>query len=166
MKYLTRKLLSEALQKAAKSSDQDYLLIQLLAKSGMRISEVAKFRTQDIIWDEEQIIVRGKGNKIRNIDIPGELVMLLRVYMTNHDLKINDRFFPLTTRALHYRVKHLANINPHAFRHTYAINLLRTTQNIRYVQKQLGHTNLQTTGIYLQFIDFSEEKSKLGELYI
>jgi len=166
MKYLTRKMLAEALQNAASSSDQDYLLIQLLAKSGMRIGEVVKLTPMDVIFDEEQLIVRGKGNRIRHVDVPGELIMLLKVYVTNHKLKITDPFFPLTARALRYRVKQLADINPHAFRHTYAINLLRTTQNIRYVQKQLGHTNLQTTGIYLQFIDFSEEKSKLGELYI
>ena len=57
-----------------------------------------------------------------------------------------------------------SNRNPHAFRHSYAIRLLKETKNIRYVQKQLGHSSLTTTQIYLQFTDFSLEKSKLEDL--
>ncbi|MFM2242975.1 MAG: hypothetical protein RLZ97_1830 [Verrucomicrobiota bacterium] len=39
-------------------------------------------------------------------------------------------------------------VHPHAFRHSYATNLLRSGTDIRTIQQQLGHTNVQTTEIY------------------
>lgn len=39
-------------------------------------------------------------------------------------------------------------VHPHAMRHSYATNLLRSGTDIRTIQQQLGHTNVQTTEIY------------------
>ena len=166
MRYLTRPKLAEAFQNAAKAGDKTFLLFNLLAKSGIRVSEAIRLKPKDILWEEEQLIIRGKGDKIRNVDIPGELILLLQVYMKNHKLKQNQRFFPVTRQAVSHLTKKYANCNAHAFRHTYAINLLRATQDISYVQKQLGHSSLEVTGVYLQFSDYKEAKKKLGELYI
>ena len=58
-----------------------------------------------------------------------------------------------------------ANKNPHAFRHTYAINLLKTTRNIEFVRQSLGHKQLSTTQKYLYHMDFAEEIDKIGGLY-
>jgi site-specific recombinase XerD len=42
-------------------------------------------------------------------------------------------------------------VHPHMFRHSYAINVVRTGVDIRRVQLLLGHANLNTTQVYLQF---------------
>ena len=40
-------------------------------------------------------------------------------------------------------------VNPHALRHSYATGLLRDGVDVRVIQEQMGHTNLETTEIYL-----------------
>ena len=50
----------------------------------------------------------------------------------------------------------------HSCRHTYATFLLHDTQNIKYVQKQLGHVSLATTSIYADILP--EENGKLANM--
>ncbi|MEE8190814.1 MAG: tyrosine-type recombinase/integrase, partial [Candidatus Scalindua sediminis] len=60
-----------------------------------------------------------------------------------------------TTTALKISFKKAivqAGLNPkysiHSARHTYGIHLYHTTKNLRYVQKQLGHSNIMMTSLY------------------
>ena len=165
MKYLSKKEVNEAIQKAAKKSQEYYVMFLVLAGTGCRVTELINIRTQDILDDENQIIIRGKGDYIRNVDVTPELIMQLQLYIKNKRIHHRSRLFKRTRQGITLITKRISGVSAHAFRHTYAIDLLRKTKNIRYVQKQLGHSSLATTQIYLQFMDFEEEKNKLGELY-
>jgi hypothetical protein len=44
-------------------------------------------------------------------------------------------------------------IRPHTFRHSFAINIVRHGIDIRRLRQVLGHSNIHTTAIYLQFQD-------------
>jgi site-specific recombinase XerD len=55
------------------------------------------------------------------------------------------------SRALAEAAEHLQitqRVHPHAMRHSYATNLLRSGVDIRTIQQQLGHTSVETTEIY------------------
>ena len=167
MQYLSLKQIRQIKDKALIKSQYDYLIIRLFAETGMRISEVLNVQPSDLLELENtyQLVVRGKGNVIRQVDISSSLYSFLQMYIKQKKLRYTDKLITHKTRAIQYRVKKLAGIHCHAFRHSYAIHLLRQTKNIRYVQSQLGHTSLTTTQIYLRYMDFQQEQALLEELF-
>ena len=165
MKILSNNEINNIIDKAASERDRTFMIINTLAKTGVRVSELIAITPQDILFDEKQIIVRGKGDKIRNIDVPNDLLILLRIFLKNKRVRTNKRIFPVTRDAVYKMTKKIAKTNPHTFRHSYAVELLRKTKNIRFVQVQLGHKTLSTTQVYLRHMDFSEDKKKLANLW-
>lgn len=162
MIYLTETQIQQALATASKRTDKYYMLLYTLFSTGLRASEVISLTPQNINFDGNFLFIRGKGNKIRNVDIPAALTIQLQLYIKSRRIKNNQAIFPITRQRVYQIVKELTGVKAHATRHTYAILLLRLTKNIRYVQKQLGHSSLQTTSIYLQFLEYDEEKRKLA----
>ncbi len=163
MRILSSNEIAHILGRCAK--DKPFMILSMLAKTGVRVSELISITPQDILFDEKQIIIHGKGDKIRNIDVPNDLLILLRIFVKNKHVRTNKRIFPVTRDAVYKMTKKIARTNPHTFRHSYAVELLRKTRNIRYVQVQLGHSSLSTTQVYLRFMDFSEDKKKLAQLW-
>ena len=165
MKILSNNEINNIIDKAASERDRTFMIINTLAKTGVRVSELISITPQDILFDEKQIINRGKVDKIRNIDVPNDLLISLRMFMKNKHVRTNKRIFPVTRDAIYKMTKRIAKTNPHTFRHSYAVELLRKTKNIRFVQVQLGHSSLSTTQVYLRFMDFQEDKKKLANLW-
>jgi len=68
------------------------------------------------------------------------------------------------TAALREAANHLGitqRVNPHALRHSYATGLLRNGVDVRTIQEQMGHTNLETTEIYLHTVGMKSVTSPL-----
>lgn len=165
MHYLTRVQINNSLSASAKRKDKYYMIILVFSQTGLRVAELVALTPQNINFDASYIAIKGKGGKIRNVDIAAQLAMQLQLFIKNHNIAANKPIFKITDRRVRQIIAEFCNSHPHALRHSYAIELLRKTGNVRYVQKQLGHSSLATTQIYLQFYEYEQEKSKLTSLF-
>ena len=164
---------------AASGNKRDKFLICLLYETGMRIGEALGLRHEDIhSWDKViQVIprknenrARAKSNEQRSIDISSELIQLYTDYVVyDFDEIDSDYVFvniwgenvgsPLTYSTIYTKFRRMAKkqgipFSPHIFRHTHATELLRSGWDASYVQKRLGHKDIQTTvNIYAHLND-------------
>jgi len=152
-KFITEEEVLTILSKAKKHRYRNYVLILILWRTGMRVSEALKLQKKDIA--EDSIMVRqGKGKKDRMIPIQKDVSNLLGLYMDR--MKPKDKLFTITTRQVRYILKKYEpdglDVHPHTLRHSFAVHCLKNGLNLRSLQKILGHTNLNTTQIYLDVI--------------
>jgi site-specific recombinase XerD len=149
---------------AAPLSLKEYCVIGLLYGSGLRISEVAALRIQDIDSAAKRIkVVQGKGAKDRFTLLAGNLLDKLRQYYVAAKRPKEYLFTsPQTGRAFHPRSMQLvvsgamqkAGFTPkgytaHTLRHSFATHMLDNGSNIHVIKTLLGHSQLSTTMVYL-----------------
>jgi site-specific recombinase XerD len=150
------------------------MLVALALRSGLRVSEIAALKIGDICLSgrETRLVVRsGKGGKERDVYFTGSLTKPLKQYIEvkarswGQPAGPGDYLFmsrdgrPYTTTALHISFKKALekaglpmHHSIHHARHTFATHLLADTQNLKYVQKQLGHASLAMTGLYADIL--------------
>lgn len=182
-----RKNKEKAEQKRKKMAIKDYYVIKVGLSTGLRVQEIADLKCKDFILNDgmSYVFVRhGKCDKSRRVWFNGELKQDIVDYLTwkksrEEDISPEAPFFlssntksHLTTRALQKTFKRaiakagIAGYSIHATRHTYASHLYKaSTNNLRLVQKQLGHSSIQTTQIYADVFDEDREKA-LERLYV
>ena len=133
------------------------LIIQVLYSSGLRVSEVCNLKWEDVDFKRNLIhIKQGKGNKDRMVMLSPKVKKGLK----SLDLS-KDGFVFKTLRGGKYSIRSvqeivqkaavksgLKKVNPHMLRHSFATHLLESGIDIRYIQKLLGHSKLETTSIY------------------
>ena len=152
--YLKPEEIDRMLDKAEKF--RDYLIIRLLWKTGLRVSEFVNMEVNWIDFDEKMITVFGKGRKWRTTPIDRESLMHLKRYLKDEGID-GGKIFNITRQRAFQIIRKIAKeaglkkkIHPHTLRHSYAINYLMKRGNIRNLQLNLGHSNLNTTAQYLQ----------------
>jgi integrase/recombinase XerC len=140
-------------------------ILETLYSSGLRISELAGIRLQDIDLKRGLIRVTGKGNKQRIVPLGSYAIEAINNYLkvrpqfmreNNPDLLfltksgkafdtkqldiILKRYFELVAKAKGY--------SPHSLRHSFATHLLSRGADLRAIQELLGHSLLSTTETY------------------
>jgi site-specific recombinase XerD len=164
-----------------RSHVHEWITVEVALLAGLRVSEIAALQCGDV-WPRPEggslIVRRGKGGKARLVKFGGELSQALRRYLAwkgrrSEPLGQRDPLIlsahtgrAMTTRALQKmfaRVATRAGVSGHRFhdlRHTYASYLYRSSgNNLRLVQKQLGHASVRTTEIYADVLDGEAEKA-------
>lgn len=135
------------------------LIIEIFYATGCRVSELINIKIQDIDFTKNTIRIYGKGSKERIVYF-GEYA---REYLDKYLRKQEKSKYLFTTkkkekytvneveRIIKDIVKNLSiktHVTPHTLRHTFATHLLNNGADIKSVQELLGHSSLNTTGIY------------------
>jgi site-specific recombinase XerD len=149
-------------------------LVVLLWRAGLRINEALTLAEHDLEPGTGSVLVRhGKGGRRREVGMDPWGWEHLRPWL---ELRIRMPVGPLlcvvegrtrgrpwasdAARAQLRRVASKAGVRrrfaPHQLRHAHAIELAHEGVALNVIQRQLGHTNLGVTSIYLQGIDNSE----------
>ena len=164
MKDLNKYLKPEQVDKIldATTNLRDHLLIRILWRTGIRVSELCSLDYSMISWDERIITVIGKGNKVRQVKIDRDTLLLLKQYLADR----KGRIFKISRIRVYQIVSDIArkcgfaNVHPHTLRHSFAVHMIKNGMDIRQLQLLLGHTSLDTTSVYLQF-----DMTDIGETY-
>lgn len=138
-----------------------YLIIKTLGYTGVRVSELIKLNINDL-QKGDIFIIHSKGDKVRNVIVPKNLKKELLDFAKERNIKgtifKNYQEKEFTTRGIAHFIYELGkkadvpveHCHPHSFRHMYAINLLKATNNnLSFVSDMLGHANIETTRVYL-----------------
>ncbi len=144
---------------------RDRAALELLYGSGLRVGEVASLTLDRVDLDRERILVRGKGDKERELPMSDYSVRAVSDYlrlgrgaMSGEDTRtlfFNRRRKPFTERDSRAMVGQYAErllpgrrVTPHTLRHSFATHLLEGGADIRVVQELLGHASVATTQRY------------------
>jgi len=135
---------------------REKLMIWTLLDTGLRVSEFCGLGHRQIQWQENQIVVWGKGGRYgsqkrrRIVPLTLRVKKLFEIYFTT-----NDRV-TFSVRSTQRLIKKLANraaitkpVTPHVLRHTFAVNCVKKGLSTASLRKILGHDRLETTAIYL-----------------
>ncbi|MEA2083555.1 MAG: tyrosine-type recombinase/integrase [Thermodesulfobacteriota bacterium] len=149
----------------------NYAYLMTVYTCGLRLQEGLYLEVSDIDGQRNMVHVhRGKGAKDRYVPLPESTYALLRRYRLTHRHK--RLIFPAMGRGgqdgptaerpmsiegvqgAFRKAKFAASIRKkrvsvHTLRHSYATHLLEAGVNLRVIQKNLGHSNIETTMVYL-----------------
>jgi integrase/recombinase XerC len=143
--------------------ERDVLIFALLYGCGIRISELANLKVEDIEESSRFLKIKGKGGKWRKVPIPSEILPLIKNYLELREkmnpkenfLVINKYGKRLSERYIREIVRRYGAVKtgkrvwPHLLRHSYATHLLKNGADIRVIQELLGHSSINTTQKYI-----------------
>jgi integrase/recombinase XerD len=143
---------------------RDHAILELLYAAGLRVSEVADARLEDLKLDLGYILVHGKGDKERIVPLGAPAQDALQHYLkSGREVLANKKssallFLGVGARRLsRQRLWQLVgqaslasgrHSSPHMLRHSCATHMVENGADLRTVQTILGHADISTTQIY------------------
>lgn len=146
---------------------RDRAILETLYATGMRVSELVNLRQSNLLFDDELILVYGKGSKERLVPVGKSARHWITEYQTKvrsmyakrgrslDVLFLNAHGTKMTRQAIWNIIRKYAlaakikkEVHPHTFRHSFATHLLEGGADLRAVQEMLGHADISTTQIY------------------
>lgn len=145
------------------------LIVKTLSYTGLRISECLNLSLDNVDFEKHMIyVIEGKGGKDREVPIPKQLEIELKLYADTQRPAVNTSYFfalkktgKVSSQYVNRAVKVAAKkakinktVSAHTFRHSYASALVSKGTNLPTVAKLLGHADFRTvTSVYVHLAD-------------
>lgn len=151
---------------------RDKAMLEFAYATGMRVSEIISLNIEDVNLKDGLVSCK-YGARQRNIPLGSLSLKALAEYIENSrpilikDEKVNALFVNTNGRRLtrqgfwkivkYYKDQaHITkDITPHVLRHSFATHLLQNGADLKSIQMMLGHSDISSTQVYMQFQDES-----------
>ena len=151
---------------------RDKAMLEFAYATGMRVTEIISLNVEDINLETGYATCKN-GKKERTVPIGEMSLKALKDYMLNarhtmikddneKALFVNVNGQRLTRQGFWKIIKYYKeqahidkDITPHVLRHSFATHLLQNGADLKSIQTMLGHSDILSTQIYMQFQDES-----------
>lgn len=149
---------------------RDKAMLEFAYATGMRVTEIISLNVEDVNIQEAYVICRN-GSKQRTIPLGAISIKALKEYIeqarpilikdeNEKSLFVNINGKRLTRQGFWKIVKYYKeqahitkDITPHVLRHSFATHLLQNGADLKAIQTMLGHSDISSTQVYMQFQD-------------
>lgn len=154
------------------SGMRNLCIVHLMLDAGFRCSDVVNLRYSNINFSSNYLLVKGKGDKFRSVFLCPRLKKMLSHYLIKFRSCSPEDDFPVfakigsqepinqnAIKQLFARIKKktgIIRVHPHLLRHTFATSYIIGGGNLEYLRMMLGHSDYETTKIYLHLAQSSK----------
>lgn len=149
---------------------RDKAMLEFAYATGMRVTEIISLNLEDVNIEEGYVTCKN-GSKQRNIPLGTMSLKALKEYIENargilikdeseKSLFVNINGKRLTRQGFWKIIKYYKeqahitkDITPHVLRHSFATHLLQNGADLKAIQTMLGHSDISSTQVYMQFQD-------------
>jgi len=160
---------------------RNLVLLHLLLYCGLRKEELQFLQIRDIDLEKKLITIRGetsKSKRTRQLPLHSSTVMHLKDYLSERkqyttpyliisnlrDDKLSNAGLVHLVNSIRRRSK--VSFHLHQFRHTFAVNFLKATNNIFKLKVMLGHSDIRVTSLYLRCLPPEEFRGDIESLSV
>lgn len=156
---------------ASSGGRRDHAVLLLLARLGLRASEVVKLELDDVRWRSGELVVRGKGEVHEKLPLPKDVGKALTLYLSRDRVVCPSRRVFVRLRApvrgfasaaavstIVKRAIDRSGLRPplrgaHLLRHSLATDMIRRGATMAEIGQLLRHRSPNTTELYAK-VDF------------
>lgn len=150
------------LEKYKDTNPRETLIFELLYATAARSNEILSLTSNDLDTSQGVVYLKAsKGGHARPIPLKPTLFGRLLAFAKTRPP--GERIFNMTYNGLlyHWRIFRPAKKKLHSLRHTRALHVYEEKKDVKLTQLMLGHKNVSTTGVYLDWVYSVQELRKL-----
>lgn len=167
-----------------RDKERDYAICSLFLGSGIRLAELVSLEVDNINFLTNRISIDRKGGGHESITVSVDSIIAIKHYLKVRNERYKGaQFSPFLFVTNHGGIKNISHraiqnivqkytavkkvtmsedqkgISPHKLRHSFSLVYYENTGDIKLLSEQLGHSNLNTTSLYVNMADETREKA-------